>query len=602
MLATFAMSVVLIVNLMGLQIEKRSHYSTLAENNRLRFAAITPPRGILYERNGLPVATNRTLYRLELTPSLLDGGVEATIARLQNIITLTTNSIDRFKQAAAKRSPFQSTVLKPRLTEAEIAQFTVDRHRFNGVDIVGELGRHYPYREAFSHAVGYIGLLDANDLASVDRGDYRGTRYIGKVGVEKNYEELLHGKPGMHTIEVNARGRVIREISKRRPQAGHDILLTLDRDLQTVAYNALGGYEGAVVVMDPRNGDVLALVSKPAYDPNRFFHGFTAEEYRELVSSPRRHLFHRVVLGQYPPGSIIKPLVALAGLRHNVTSPGYYLFAGPHFSIPGNTRKFHDWKPMGHGWVNLRDSIAQSCDVYFYDLAHRIGIDRLQQTFESFGLGKASGLDIAGEASGIVPSRGWKKARFGHSWFPEETVITGIGQGYLLTTPLQLAVATAIIANRGVRVSPRLVSAVRDDKKNWKSKEPSRTNVVEASPEHWDLVINGMIDAVHRPNGTAYRIGVDAPYIMAGKTGTAQIFSISEEHRVQNIEVTEKHLMDHALFIAFAPADDPMVVITVVVEHVGSGAKYAAPIARRVLDVYFAAPTAISDNSDAASS
>ncbi len=591
-IATVALSAALMLNLVALQIKNQAHYSTLADSNRLHLTAIAPPRGILYERNGLTLAANRTLYRLELTPSLA-GDVEATLARLQRVVALDARDLDRFRQTAAKRSPFQSVVLKPHLTETEIARFAVDRHRFDGVEIVGEIGRHYPYRETFAHAVGYIGLLDQEDLASVDRRDYRGTRYIGKVGLEKKYEGLLHGKPGVRTIEVNAQGRVIREIGKRSPQPGRDVLLTLDRNLQIAAYEALGDYEGAVVVMDPRNGDVLALVSKPAFNPNQFLYGFSTDAYNQLASSPRRHFFHRAVFGQYPPGSTIKPLVALAGLHHNITSPDYYMFAGPHFSVPGNERRFHDWKPAGHGWVNLRESIAQSCDVYFYDLAYRTGIDNLHRVLTAFGLGGVSGIDMAGEAPGLVPSREWKQAQLEQPWFPEETVITGIGQGYLLTTPLQLAAATATIANRGAKVTPRLVRAVRSRKRQgWQARRPASAGTVEFAPEHWDLVINGMVDAVHRPHGTAYRIGADAPYIMAGKTGTAQTHSISEEERAQNIKVTEKHLMDHALFIAFAPVDNPTVVITVVVEHVGGGAKYAAPIARRVLDTYFEPPTA----------
>ena len=586
------MSAALIANLMFLQIEKSSHYRTLAESNRLQFEAVAPPRGILYERNGGLLATNRTLYRLELTPSLVDD-LDETLARLQDVVVLDARELDQFKRVVAKQPSFRSAVLKAHLTERELARFAVDRHHFNGVEIVGELGRHYPYREAFAHAVGYIGLLSQKDLASVDRRSYRGTRYIGKVGLEKQYEELLHGKPGVHTIEVNAQGRFIRGIDKRNPQAGRDVLLTLDRDLQLAAHEALGDYEGAVVVMDPRNGDVLALVSKPAFDPNQFLYGFSLDTYKGLLASQRHHFFNRAVSGQYPPGSTIKPIIALAGLHNGITSPDYYMFAPPHFSVPGNTRRFHDWKPAGHGWVNLRESIAQSCDVYFYDLAYRTGIDNLHRAFNAFGLGQPSGIDITNEASGLAPSREWKRAQLQQPWFPEETVITGIGQGYMLMTPVQLAAVTATIANRGVRVKPRLVRAVRDsERKHWESRRPVNLGTVEFSPEHWDLVINGMVDVVHRPHGTAYRIGADAHYMMAGKTGTAQTYGISEEERAQNTKVTEKVLMDHALFIAFAPVEDPTVVIAVVVEHVGGGAKYAAPIARHVLDVYFEPKTA----------
>ena len=594
--AVVAMSAVLIINLMVLQIDKRGHYSTLAENNRLHFSAIAPSRGVIYDRNGAPLAVNRSFYRLEVTPSLVGEDLDEMLARLRRVVAFDASDAKRFKQTVARQPSFRTAVLKAHLTQSEIARFAVDRYRFSGVEVVGELGRRYPYREVFAHAVGYVGLLDRDDLAAVDQRRYRGTRYIGKVGLEKTYEETLRGNPGVRTAEVNAQGRVIREISKRSPQAGRDVLLTLDRDLQAAAYDALGDYEGAVVVMDPRNGDVLALVSKPAFDPNRFLSGFSFEAYQGLLESPRRHFFNRAVSGQYPPGSVIKPIVALAGLGHNVTSPDYYIFAGPYFSVPGNTRRFHDWKPAGHGWVSLRESIAQSCDVYFYDLAYRTGIDKLHQAFRSFGLGRSSGLDITSEAAGLVPSREWKQQQLRMPWFPEETVITGIGQGYLSVTPLQLASVAATIANRGLKVKPRLVRAVRErEGRGWEARRPVNVGVVEFSPEHWQLVVDGMVDVVHGQNGTAYRIGADAPYTMAGKTGTAQTYSISEEERARNVEVTEKSLMDHALFIAFAPVDAPTVAIAVTVEHVGSGAKHAAPIARQVLDVYFQSPTAEAD-------
>ena len=580
----------LVYNLMVLQIEKSDYYSTLADSNRLRFVADAPPRGIFYDRDGLPLAASRTIYRLEVTPSMVDD-MDKTLARLQDIVSVDKDDLKRFRRVVAKQLPFQSVVLKTNLSEKEIAQFAVNRHRFDGIEITGELGRYYPYREAFAHAIGYIGLIDKKDLSSINRRDYRGTRYIGKVGLEKQYEKLLHGEPGVRTIEVNSQGRVVREISKRSPKAGQDILLTLDRDLQLAAYRALGDYEGAVVAMDPRNGDILALVSKPAFDPNQFLNGFSVDKYQKLLSSPGQFFFNRAVSGQYPPGSTIKPIVALAGLHHGITSPDYYINAGPYFSVPGNTRRFHDWKADGHGWVNLREAIAQSCDVYFYDLAYRTGIDNLQHTFNSFGLGSVSGLDITNEAAGLVPSREWKKSQLQMPWFPEETVITGIGQGYLLATPVQLAVATAMIANRGMKVKPRLVKAAMNrSRQAWQAYRPVTLEGVEFAAEDWELVINGMVDVVHRPNGTAYRVGADAGYTFAGKTGTAQNYSIGAEERAGNIKVTSKKLMDHALFIAFAPVENPTIVIAVTVEHVGSGSKYAAPIARQLLDIYFGLP------------
>lgn len=587
MFVILSLSTGLVYKLAVMQIEQSRHYAMLADNNRLRFVAIPPQRGVLYDRNGYPVAVNRTSYRLEITPSLA-GDLDETLERVQSLITLDGEDLRRLKSKLAKRPPFSKSVLKADLSESELARFAVDRHRFPGVELAGELGRHYPYGGFFLHSAGYIGALSKGDLRSTDRRDYRGIRYAGKAGVEKEYDALLRGSPGVRVIEVDAQGRFVRGVSKRNPRSGQDILLTLDRDLQMVADEALGDYEGAVVAIDPRNGDVLTLVSKPTLDPHGFLHGFDSESYQKLRDSPRRPFFNRAISGQYSPGSTIKPVVALAGLNHGLTSPEYYIHAGPYFSVPGNTRRFHDWKAAGHGWINLRQSIAQSCDVYFYELAHRIGIDRLYDAFVTFGFGTPNGIDLIGEATGLVPSREWKKRQIQMPWFEEETVIVGIGQGYFLATPLQLAVATAMIANRGVMMQPRLVKAVRErGAKNWNERQPVVMSTAEFSPEEWQLVIDGMIDAVHRPNGTAYNIGADAGYIMAGKTGTVQTHSISEEQRANKVEITDKKLKDHAMFIAFAPVDRPVIAVAVIVEHVGSGSRYAAPIARQLLDAYF---------------
>ena len=594
MVAVLSGSACLIYNLMVMQVEKSGHYNTLADSNRLRFVAVPPPRGVLYDRAGHPLAVNRTSYRLEVTPSLV-GDLEETLQRLREIVVLDDGELRKFRRRFERQAPFSSVTLKANLSQRDLARFAVERHRFPGVEVTGALGRYYPYRDAFSHSIGYIGALDARDMGSISRKDYQGLRHIGKVGVERKYEELLRGKPGVRVVEADVQGRFIRDVSKRSPQPGQDILLTLDRKLQMVADEALGDREGAVVALDPRNGDILAMVSKPTFDPNEFVRGFGPGRYREMLNSPRRYFFNRATRGQYSPGSTIKPMVALAGLDHNITSGNYYIYAGPHYTVPGNTRRLHDWRPEGHGWVNLRSAIAQSCDVYFYDLSYRIGINRLHDVFVSFGFGSPSGSDGINEATGLVPSPRWKERELQMPWFKEETVMVGIGQGYFLATPLQLAAAVSMIANRGTRMQSRLIKAVRKHKgKSWEFVPARVADTVEFASEDWQLIVDAMVDAVHEPNGTAYNIGVDAPYIVAGKTGTVQTYRISEEERTKNIEVTEKSKKDHAMFIAFAPADNPVIAVAVVVEHVGGGSQYAAPIARKLLDAYLGQPAVVS--------
>ena len=598
MIAVFAVvlaSVGLVYNLMFIQLEKSGHYSTLAESNRLRFVPVPPPRGILYDRMEQPLAVNQTSYRLEVTPSLV-GDLEETLQRLREVITLNDLELRAFRHTLAE-GPFRSVTLKAHLSERALARFAVDRHRFPGVEVIGQLERYYPHQGLFSHVVGYTGTLNLEELRSFAGEGYQGIRSIGKAGLEHKHEALLRGKSGVRVIEADAQGHLIRDVSKRSPEPGHDLLLTLDHRLQMVADHELGNHEGAVVALDPRNGDILVMLSKPTFDPNDFVRGFDTVRYEEMLDSERKYFFNRTSFGQYSPGSTIKPIVALAGLRHGIASPSpdHYMHAGPYYIAPGHTRRFHDWKRAGHGWVNLSDSITQSCDVYFYDLSFRIGLERLHDAFVAFGFGSPSSSGVLNEAAGLVPSRRWKEETLHEPWYREEAMVLGIGQGYFLATPLQIAAAAAMIGTRGVRMQPRLVQAVREHKgESWQFIPAVVADTVEFAPEYWQLIVEAMVDVVHKPNGTAYRIGADAPYTMAGKTGTVQTRRISKEERANNIKITEKSKQDHAMFIAFAPADNPVIAVAVVVEHVGSGSQYAAPIARRLLDAYFEQPTVVS--------
>ena len=579
------------VELFKLQIKNADHYTTLADENRLRLMAVAPPRGAIYDRDGHAIAANQPIYQLEIVPALIDD-IEKTLADLKPLIEISQPALSQVRQKLKELPPSRSIVLKRKLSDSELALFSIDQHLFPGVEITAQLGRHYPDGKLFAHAVGYIGRIDKKDLRSIDRKEYRASQYIGKVGIEGYYEKLLRGESGIRTIEINSQGRIIRVIDEEGTIPGNDLMLTLDYDLQRAADQGLGDYRGAAVALDPRNGEILALVSKPSYNPNWFFQGSEDFDYERLLQDPGLLLFNRAVKGQYPPGSTIKPIIALAGLEHRTISADSYLYAGPYYITPNFTRRFYDWRKEGHGLVNLHTSIVQSCDVFFYDLAYRTGIDRLSPMLKQFGLGRLSGVDLRGEASGLAPSRRWKKEYYRHNWLPEETVITGVGQGYTLATPLQLALATALIANRGRAIRPHLLKAVRAGvNQPWKKKE-ARVSApdLDIQERHWSIIGDAMRDTVHSPNGTAYNIGRDAPYIMAGKTGTAQVVSRKQgekRHLDREQEVKESQ-RDHALFVVYAPADSPSIAVAVIVENVGSGSRYAAPIARQILDVYFA--------------
>lgn len=580
-------------NLFELQIKNAEHYATLADENRLRLLAVEPPRGIIYDRNRRPIAVNQAVYQLEIVPALTDN-IEKTLAELDALVGLDPATVKKFRQTVQNSPPSRNLVLKRKLSDSELARFSAEQYRFPGVEITVALGRHYPDGELFAHTVGYIGRIDGKDLNSIDKKEYRASQYIGKAGVERRYEKLLHGKIGLRSIEINAQGRIIRVINEKGAHPGHDLMLTLDYDLQKAAHQALGDHLGSVVALDPRNGEILAMISKPAYDPNGFFNGLDHAAYKKVVANPHHPLFNRAIKGQYPPGSTIKPMIALAGLEHRTVSPDVYLYAGPYYVTPSFTRRFYDWREEGHGLVNLHTSIVQSCDVFFYDLAYRTGIDRISAMLKKFGLGQTTKVDLDYEAAGLVPNRAWKKKRLRYNWLPEETVITGVGQGYMLTTPLQLALVTAMIANQGYPLQPRLLKASRKTiNHEWSEKKPLIGQRIEIQERHWNLINDAMMDTVHSPNGTAYKIGQDAPYLMAGKTGTAQVFSRKQgEKRQKEEDQVKKSLRDHALFIVYAPVENPSIAMAVVVENVGSGSRYAAPIARQVLDVWYSAQTA----------
>ena len=579
----FLLLSLVVARLFLLQVQSHEHFSTLSRDNRVKIEPLPPTRGLIYDANGILLANNYPAYSLQITIEKVDD-LEQTIAELGRIVPIEERDHHRFERLLRQRRRFDGVPIRLNLTEEEVARVAVNGHRFPGVDIRAELLRSYPLGRHTAHVLGYVGRINENEMKRIDASDYAGTNFIGKGGVEKAHEETLHGHVGHQQVEVNAKGRVLRVLDSQAPQPGKDLHLYLDILLQQKTTKALDGRRGAVVAIDPRSGGVLAMVSQPSYDPNLFVQGIGEKDYHALLYSKDKPLFNRAVRGQYPPGSTVKPFVGLGGLANNVVSftsgkwcPGYY-------QLPGKEHKYRCWKRWGHGTSSLKKAIVQSCDVYFYDLAHDMGIDRLHDFLAHFGFGAKTGVDVVEEAGGLLPSREWKRQARNQVWFPGETLIVGIGQGTFLTTPLQLAAATAAIANRGNYIRPRIVRATEG---------PDGVTPIErlvhpipvAQKRHWDAVIASMAEVVESQRGTAKRIRTDA-YRIAGKTGTAQVFSVGQKERYKEKEVEER-MRDHALFIAFAPVDDPRIAVAVVVENGGHGGSVAAPIARQVMDAYF---------------
>ncbi len=577
---------ILLARFVYLQAVRYSHYQTLAENNRISVVPIAPNRGLILDRNGVVLAHNYSAYTLEITPSKA-GELEAVIDELAKLVDIQPKDRRRFKKLLAESRNFESLPIRNRLSDEEVARFAAQRYRFPGIEIKARLFREYPYRELTSHLIGYIGRINQTEIQQLEQdgtaANYRGSNHIGKTGIEQSYENELHGTTGIEQVEVDAGARAVRVLSRIPPVSGNNLTLSLDIKLQEVAEKSFGNYRGALVAIDPRNGEILAFVSKPGYDPNLFVDGIDTETWDALNHSPDVPLNNRALRGQYPPGSTIKPFMALAGLHYNKRDPGYTISDPGYFQLPGSSRHYRDWKKGGHGSVDMFKSIVVSCDPYFYGLAVELGIDNISTFLPQFGFGKKTGIDMAGESSGLVPSQAWKQKRHQQKWYPGDTVSVGIGQGYNLATPLQLAFATAVLANDGVAWRPHLVKQVqRSDKTPAAEVQPEFT--LNLKPEHLALVKRAMV-AVTQPGGTAARAGAGAPYTFGGKTGTSQVIGMKQGEDYIESQVQERH-RDHALFIAYAPADQPRIALAVLVENGGHGGSTAAPIARKVLDYF----------------
>ena len=569
-----------------LQVVQNEHYTTLSHENRIRIRPISPARGLVRDRNGVVLARNFSVFSLEVVPEQT-AGVDRTLRRLREILDIDGMEEERFRQQLRDLPAFESIPLKTRLDEREVAVFSVNRHRFPGVDIHTRLVREYPFGEALTHVVGYVGRINAAEQRRL-KGDphYRGTRHIGKTGVEHSWERTLHGYAGIEQVEVDARGRVVRTIDSTDPVPGSDVTLGLDVDLQLRAFAALSGQVGAIVAIDPRDGALLAFASAPSFDPNLLVRGIDRREFAKLSGAARRPMFNRALHGQYPPGSVAKIFLAFAGLDLSVDLARSRIWCSGRYRLSGTSYVYRDWKPGGHGNVGLERSLAESCDVFFYDLAYRLGIGSMHRYLTEFGFGSPTGIDLPREAAGLVPSREWKLAALGRPWTAGETIISGIGQGYMLATPLQIASATAVVAGRGKRFRPRAVIRVDGSRAEEELPPVGLPAVVAGDEATWTRIIGGMEGVVHAGFGTARRIGEGLAYRIAGKTGTAQVVHQATRTSHEDLETIPWEQRDHALFAAFAPSDEPRIAVAVVIEHGGSGSRVAAPIAREIIDHY----------------
>lgn len=588
-----------IARLVQLQVFDHEQFAEKSQGNRVRIEAVPPIRGLVFDREGRVLAENLPAYQLELIPEQVDD-IDDTLNRLAALGLIEHADIARYKDLSLSGQRFKPVTLKFRLTDEEIANFAIQRPRFPGVDFQPRLVRNYPHGSLFAHAVGYVGAVSTADLQELDVARYAGTSHTGKTGVENSFESRLHGDAGFKHVISNARGRQVPANSRelldslpldRAAGPGSNVYLSLDLDLQRVANNALEGRRGSVVALDPWTGEILAMVSAPSFDPNLFAVGMTIAQFGELQFNPDRPLFNRAVSGTYPPGSVIKPILSLAALETGATNLTRKTVCMGYFTLPDNEHRYRDWKPAGHGPVDLHDAIEQSCDVYFYEISVNLGIDNMHDYLSRFGLGSKTEIDVRGEQPGVVPSREWKRKNFSdrdnQRWYHGETVIASIGQGFMLTTPLQLATAIGVLSTRGVRYRPHLVAAVEDPLTGSRELvQPERLDNVRISNEfYWDNVLEAMHDVMQGPRGTARAVGTGAEYPMAGKSGTAQVVSIAQNKKYDEEELEER-LRDHALFVSFAPFDNPRIAVAVIVENGESGSGVAAPIAKAVMDEF----------------
>lgn len=578
----FILLSVLLSNLYQLQVVSYKDYETRSNDNRIRVVPTPPSRGLIFDRHGQLLAENQPYHSLEMIPERIKN-LDETFDKLNEIIEISDEERQNIKETLKFHRRFKPLTLKNKLTEQQVASFTVNQHQFPGIYVEAGLKRHYPHTELMTHVLGYVGKINSRDKAMLEKNNnwknYAATKDIGKQGIEKFYESLLHGLPGHLEEEVNNRGRVIRTLKVTPPTPGQDIYLTLDLKLQQKAMELLAGRRGSVVAIDPRDGGILAMVSSPSYDPNQFVHGISSKAYSDLLNDKSRPLINRSTQGQYAPASTVKPLVALLGLDERTISDRTRVWDPGFWQMPGVERKWRDWKKWGHGWVDVYHAIIDSCDIFFYDLVYKVGIDKLSPFMAQFGFGESTGVDIFEESAGVMPSRDWKRLRYNQPWYNGDTISVGIGQGYWTSTPLQLANATAILANKGQRFTPHLLKSFKDDTVKIDTPIDEQPPIEIKNPKNWDIITEAMRLTADKSRFT------DAKYTAAMKTGTGQVFSVAQDQKY-DAETVAEHLRDNALIVAYAPFENPTIVLAVVLENAGWGGVNAGPVARALLDEY----------------
>lgn len=584
----------IVVNLYNLQVNQFEDYQTRSNGNRIKVLPIPPNRGLIYDRNGIILAENKPVFSLEIIPEEVDD-LSASLARLTELMSLTDEEIERFEQERKRQRRFKPVAIRNQLSQQDVAIFAANQHHFSGVSIQARLSRYYPYKDTLTHMLGYVARINKRDLAKLEENgqaaNYAATHDIGKQGVEKYHENILHGQVGFQQVEVNNQGRIIRVLDFQPPIPGQDIVLNIDLELQQKAQEKLAGRRGSVVITDTRTGGVLALYSSPSYDPNLFVHGISQKEYSKLLNSKYSPLLNRATQGRYPPASTIKPHLALIGLEDGVITTDTVIQDTGTYRLKNVAHVWRDWKKWGHGEVDVTKSVEISCDTFYYDLAYKLGIDRIHEGMTSFGFGQFTGLDLFEESEAILPSRGWKRARFNEAWYIGDTISVGIGQGYWNATPIQLAQSLNILVNKGQRHIPRLIKGymVEGEVKDLPVEMRSPIKIVDES--NWDLVLDSLYGTVNREHGTARKAFVDTPYTSAGKTGTAQLFTVAQDEEYDEDAISE-YLRDNAMYIGYAPYDRPEISIAVTIENAGGGGSNAAPLAREVMDFYFEKSTA----------
>ena len=579
------LSGILVVNLYHLQILRFEDYSTRSNQNRIKLVPVAPSRGIIYDRNGTPLALNRTIYQAELVPEKVDN-LKQTLQALRPVLDLTDDDIENFEKERKRSRRFTSIALKTALNDVQVARFAVNQYRFPGVEVKGYQRRYYPYGPTLTHVVGYVSKINDRDVARLDKEgkwpNYAATHDIGKLGIENYYEDLLHGKTGYEEVEVNNRGRVIRQLHEQSPQAGRDIWLSIDLRLQQYIETLLVGSRAAVIVSDPRTGEILAMVSTPSYDPNLFVDGISSKDYKALLQDENRPLYNRAIQAAYPPASTVKPYVAVSALSAGVITRNTSLFDPGWWQLPGSEKRYRDWKKWGHGRLNVTKSLEESADTFFYQVAYDMGIDRLSEWMNKFGYGRRTGIDLPQENPGNMPTREWKMKRFKKPWYQGDTIPVGIGQGYWTATPLQMNKALMILINDGVIKTPHLLRAIRENNQLVPYRQPPSMPIGDIHSGYWEIAKDGMYGVANRPNGTAHKSFDNAPYKIAAKSGTAQVFGL-KENETYNAHKIAEHLRDHKLMTAFAPYDKPRVAVTMILENGGAGAAVGT-IMRQILD------------------